>query len=155
MQMAVDPHVRRALDHKHEFFFRALRMRVRGPAAWRQAAVVNADARDAQLSGERRADAHQFGTAFVVGVVRIFQFGPVADELGSFHQSLLVLAFLAGPPCAVLAGERTQTVKQRIDFRIGGQIADGCTSNRGETPGIHIERRVGNAVAADRHALRG
>ncbi|CAM2153107.1 hypothetical protein PT2222_20069 [Paraburkholderia tropica] len=85
MQMTVDPRIGRAFEHVHELFFGAFRMRIRRTPTRQQPHMMNADAREPERAGQRRADAHEFGVAAVMAVVRPFKLGPVPDKRGALH----------------------------------------------------------------------
>src|ERR1700709_206743 len=54
-------------------------MRIRGPAAWRQYLVMDAEFLKAEMAREGRADAQQFGASGIGGIVRRLNFGIVDD----------------------------------------------------------------------------
>src|SRR4051812_359622 len=80
MEMAIDPHVGLAFDDVDELFLRALGVRKGRAPPRRQSLVMDAQPRQAEMSAERRADAHQLVVPIVVLVVHLLDPAPVGDE---------------------------------------------------------------------------
>jgi len=80
VQVAVDPGVRRPLDHIDELLLGALGVGKGGAPSWRQTHMMDANPGQAEQPAQRRADAHQLIVAVIVIVVSLLELAPVGDE---------------------------------------------------------------------------
>nr|KZA99013.1 hypothetical protein A4A59_24570 [Rhizobium leguminosarum] len=86
MQVAIEPDVGRAFNDIDEFLFGALGMRKGCAPARRQALVMNAQFRQAEIASERRTDAHQLVVIVIMRVVWPFDLAPVDDKGGALRR---------------------------------------------------------------------
>src|SRR6266404_8082656 len=78
IELAVDPGIRRAFHHEHEFLLQRVGVRVRGAAARRHDLLIDAEARQTERASEARD-----GGAEIAAALRLLDLGVMAYEVGA------------------------------------------------------------------------
>jgi hypothetical protein len=86
-QITIDPGLRVTLQNVNKLLFVAFRMRIRSTASGRQPFMVNTNAAETQLAGQRRANRKPFIAVRIRCVIGAFHVPPVPNTVRSFHHA--------------------------------------------------------------------